>query len=269
MPTFRTSPGTALPFGSSQQKDGVNFSFFSRHAERASLVFFRPASNRIYAEIVLDPVVNRTGDVWHICVHDFDLSLRYGLRLDGPFDPNGKGHYFDRANILIDPYAKALTGGSNWGESYRRQGEFLDGLRFQRRCLVADETFDWEGDQPLQIRLEDSIIYEMHVRGFSCHPSAGGARPGTYRGVIDKIPYLQRLGITAVELMPVMEFNENEIAHSDPLTGAAPAQFLGIQPALFFRAQGSLCRGWDQWQPGPGIQGDGQGPAPGRHRGHS
>ncbi|MEJ2689782.1 MAG: glycogen debranching protein GlgX [Deltaproteobacteria bacterium] len=238
---FQTSPGTPLPFGSSQQKDGVNFSFFSRNAKKASLVLFQPASNQICAEIALDPVVNRTGDVWHICVHEFDLSLRYGLRLDGPFDPAGKGHYFDRGNILIDPYAKALTGGSNWGESYRRQGNFLEGLRFQRRCLVADETFDWEGDRPLQIRLEDSIIYEMHVRGFTCHRSAGVAHPGTYAGVVEKIPYLRTLGITAVELMPVMEFNENEIAHSDPVTGQTLRNFWGYSPLCFFAPKAAFA----------------------------
>ena len=234
MTRFVTSPGTPLPFGSSQQKDGVNFSFFSRNASKASLVFFLPASNRIYAEIELDPVVNRTGDVWHICVHGFDLSLRYGLRLDGPYDPTGSGHYFDRRNILIDPYARALTGGSNWGESYRRQGHFLEGLRFQRRCLVADETFDWEGDRPLQVKLQDSIIYEMHVRGFTCHGSSGVSSPGTYQGVIEKIPHLRELGITAVELMPVMEFNENEIAHGDPVTGRPLRNFWGYSPLCFF-----------------------------------
>jgi isoamylase len=231
---FATSAGAPLPFGSSRAKDGTNFSFFSRNARKASIVFFQPATNRIFAEISLDPEENRTGDVWHICIHNLDPQLRYGIRLDGPFDPRGEGHHFSHKNILIDPYARALTGGSHWGQSYRRKGNFAEGVRFQRRCLVVENDFEWGDDRPLNIPMKDSIIYEMHVRGYTCHPSCDVAHPGTYRGVVEKIPYLKKLGITAVELLPVMEFNENEIAHSDPVTGLPLRNFWGYSPLCFF-----------------------------------
>jgi len=241
MASLEISIGTPFPFGSSRQKDGINFSFFSRNAAKASLVFFQPASNRIHVEVPLDRAVNRTGDIWHIRIRGLDPELRYGIRLDGPFEPIGSGHWFDRRHILIDPYAKALTGGSKWGEPCRREGNFAEGMRFQRRCLVVEDSFDWEGDRPLNLPLKDSIIYEMHVRGYTCHPNSAVAHPGTYQGIVEKIPYLRQLGITAVELLPVTEFNENEITYSDPVTGLPLRNFWGYSPLAFFTPKASYA----------------------------
>ncbi len=221
--------------GVSRTTAGYNFALFSRHAEAVSLVLFRTNVEEPVAELPLDPDYHRTGEVWHILVKDFDPALRYGYRLHGPFDPEGEGHFFQPHLVLLDPYAKALTGGSDWGEAYRRQGLLPDSLTsFQRRCLYIEDDFDWQLDRPLNIPLEESVIYEMHVRGYTRHPSSGVKHPGTYRGVVEKIPYLQKLGITAVQLLPVAEFNELENTLVNPETGEKLKNFWGYSPLAFF-----------------------------------
>ncbi|MEN8136268.1 MAG: glycogen debranching protein GlgX [Thermodesulfobacteriota bacterium] len=233
MQPLLTSPGIPLPLGSFRTRRGFNFALFTRDAEAVTLVFFESGKAPIYTEIELDPAVNRTGDIWHIQVHDLDPSLRYGYRLKGVWDPDGSGHRFGD-ELLLDPYAKALTGGTNWGEGYVRQGAESPADAFHRRCCLVDGEFDWEGDRPLNIPLQDSIIYEMHVRGFTCHPSSGVAQPGTYQGLVEKIPYLKDLGVTAVELLPVTEFNENENLNRNPVTGERLRNFWGYSPISFF-----------------------------------
>ncbi|HIJ78581.1 MAG: glycogen debranching protein GlgX [Desulfobulbaceae bacterium] len=233
-PTFKTEEGLPLPLGPTTKPEGVNFALFSRNATEVSLLFFATAQEKPVAEIKLDPKINRTGDIWHILVCDLDPALRYGYCLDGPFDPMGAGHYFSKKNILIDPYAKALTGGTNWGVPYHRQGLTDPISTFQRRCCIVENHFDWEGDRPLNIPLQDTIIYEMHIRGFTQHRSSGVAHPGTYQGIIEKIPYLRQLGITAVELLPVTEFNEHENIHHNPATGESLKNFWGYSPISFF-----------------------------------
>ncbi len=221
--------------GVSRTTAGYNFALFSRHAEAVSLVLFRTNVEEPVAELPLDPDYHRTGEVWHILVKDFDPALRYGYRLHGPFDPEGEGHFFQPHLVLLDPYAKALTGGSDWGEAYRRQGLLPDSLTsFQRRCLYIEDDFDWQRDRPLNIPLEESVIYEMHVRGYTRHSSSGVKHPGTYRGVVEKIPYLQKLGITAVQLLPVAEFNELENTLVNPETGEKLKNFWGYSPLAFF-----------------------------------
>jgi len=231
---LRTSAGHPLPLGSSRRPEGVNFAVFSRHAEAVSVVLFDSGREEPRAEIALDPGVNRTGHIWHILLHDLDPELRYGFRLRGPFDPAGEGHRFSEEAILIDPYARALTGGSDWGVSYCRQGLCSPLSTFQRRCCIIDDEFDWQGDRPLNIPLQETIIYELHVRGFTRHPSAGVEHGGTYQGIVEKIPYLKKLGITAVELLPVTEFNEHENTNSNPATGERLKNFWGYSPLSFF-----------------------------------
>jgi len=232
---FTTACGSPLPMGVSRTPQGYNFALFSRHAEAVSLVFFRTNEEEPVFELELDPYRNRTGEVWHVLIKDFDPRLRYGYRLQGPCDPGGTGHFYQPDRIMLDPYAKALSGGSDWGVAYRRRGRRPDPLAsFQRRCLYIEDDFDWEGDRPLNIPLEESIIYEMHLRGYTCHPSSGVGNPGTYRGVIEKIPYLKKLGITAVELLPVAEFNELENTRVNPATGERLKNFWGYSPLAFF-----------------------------------
>ena len=231
---FRLAAGSPQPLGVSRTPDGYNFAIAARHARAVSLVLFATGRAEPLAELAFDPRHNRTGDVWHLLVRDFDPALRYGFRLQGPCDPRGSGHCYRSDLVMLDPYAKALTGGSDWGVPYRRPGRPDPLASFQRRCLYLDGDFDWEGDRPLNIPLQDTIIYELHVRGFTRHPSSGVSQPGTYRGLLEKIPYLQKLGITAVELLPVFEFNELENTRVNPLTGERLKNFWGYSPLAFF-----------------------------------
>ncbi len=230
-------PGKPLPLGATMRPDGVNFSVFSRNATSITLVLFQKAGPKPFTEIALDPKVNRTGDIWHILVLGAGPSLRYAYRADGPFDPKGKGHAFNKEKILLDPYARALDGGEIWGSP---------GPSFQRRCCIVADDFDWDGDRPLDVPLQDSIIYELHVRGYTAHESSGVTRRGTYKGLMEKIPYIKSLGVTAVELLPVFEFNELENKRTNPKTGERLKNFWGYSTMAFFAPKASYAsNGWD------------------------
>ncbi|NTV14375.1 MAG: glycogen debranching protein GlgX [Desulfobulbaceae bacterium] len=234
MRNFTTSPGQPLPLGVSRGHNAYNFAIFSRDATAVSLLLFASGEGPILAELPLTPEINRTGDIWHIRVHNLDSSLRYGYRVDGPMDPKAAGRRFSRENLLLDPYATALTGCSEWGKAYVRRGSSPPESHLQRRCCLANDDFDWEGDRPLNRPLKDSVIYELHVRGFTRHPSSGVNQPGTFLGLVEKIPYLQELGITAVELLPVTEFDETENVNRNPFTGEKLLNFWGYSPIAFF-----------------------------------
>jgi len=232
---WKSEPGKPLPLGATITSEGINFSVFSRNATSITLLFFKKANPKPIAEIPLDAKINRTGDIWHILVIGMDPSIRYAYRADRPFDPKGSGHWFNKENILLDPYARALEGGEIWG------GE--DGG--WRCCIVADD-FDWEGDRPLNFPLKDTIIYELHVRGYTVHESSATTNRGTYRGLIEKIPYIKSLGVTAVELMPVFEFNELENKRVNPKTGESLKNFWGYSTTAFFAPKASYAsNGWD------------------------
>ena len=224
--TFSTQAGMPIPFGGTITAEGVNFALFSRNATAVTLVVADVAAGGNWLEFPLDCRCNKTGDVWHILLVDAPPSLRYGFRLDGPHDPLGAGHIFNPDLVLLDPYAKEIHS-PDWGRPRSCLGK-------EPCCLIDQHRYDWEGDRPLGIPLRDSVIYELHVRGFTRHPSAGAAHPGTFRGLTEKIPYLQRLGVTAVELMPVTEFNENETTFVNPETGERLKNFWGYSPLSFF-----------------------------------
>jgi glycogen operon protein len=226
--------------------DGVNFSVFSRHAKFLTLVLFEKENIESVAEIPLDPEINRTGDIWHILVQGMDPSVRYGYRADGPFDPQGEGHWFNKESILLDPYARALEGGETWGDSPSVGTQAGKNVSFQRRCCILVDDFDWEGDSPPNLPLKDSVIYELHVRGYTVHGSSGVTSRGTYKGLIEKIPYIKSLGVTAVELMPVFEFNELENKKLNPKTGERLKNFWGYSTLGFFAPKASYAsKGWD------------------------
>ena len=213
-------------------------------------------------ELPLDRRYNKTGDVWHVLVRGIDPGIEYGFRAG--CEPNPAPHLlrFDRSRVLIDPYSKAVAGLEQWGEVAAAKGR-LESLRSR----VVDEEFDWGHEQPLNVPLADSVIYEIHVRGFTRHASSGVAHPGTFSGIVEKIPYLKELGVTAVELMPVTEFEECDNPRSNLLDGRAAAQLLGLPAGVLLRAQG-LLRAPRGRRPGRArVQGDGEGPARGRHRG--
>ncbi|MEN8141694.1 MAG: glycogen debranching protein GlgX [Thermodesulfobacteriota bacterium] len=229
--------GSPLPLGISLRDGWLNFALFSRHAEQLSLVLFRAGEGRKWREIIYDPEVNRTGDIWHIALRDVPEKLRYGYRLVGPSGHDG--HCFQPERLVLDPYAPAISGGEAWGQEGVRPGGKQAEHNFIHRGIIYNEDFDWQGDRPLNIPLHDSIIYELHVRGFTRHPSSQVAHPGTYRGIVDKIPYLKKLGVTAVELMPVSEFAENEKLFSDPASGGYLKNFWGYNSFGFFAPKAS------------------------------
>ncbi len=228
---FGVSRGHPLPYGATPRREGVNFSVFSRHATGVTLVLFLPGDPDPVLELPLDPRYNRTGDVWHAFIRGLDPGVEYGYRAERNPNPEPQLHRYDPAKILIDPFGKAVAGLEAWGagDGFGRWG------RLERlRSRVVDEEFDWGFEHPLNVPLADSVIYEMHVRGFTRDPSSGVAHPGTFRGLVEKIPYLKELGVTAVELMPVTEFEECDNSRRNLLTDQRLKNYWGYQPVSFF-----------------------------------
>ena len=217
MTRFEVSHGSPLPFGATLLRGGVNFSVFSKHATAVTLVLFSPGQSEPLAEFPLDPRINRTGDVWHAFLLGLDPGIHYAFRMDRTPNHDPLIYRFDSRNLLLDPYGRSIAGGSSWGA----QGS----SKPPRRSAIVESVFDWGLDQPLNIPLADSIIYEMHVRGFTRHPSSGVSQPGTFAGVVEKLPYLKSLGITAVELLPVFEFDETRQPERIDYWGYNPISF--------------------------------------------
>jgi isoamylase len=224
----RVSVSYPYPLGPTPTPEGTNFSIFSASATGMALVLFdhvdAPQPARV---IALDPVLHRTSHYWHILVPGIKPGQLYGYRADGPDDPPA-GQRFDRHKVLIDPYGKAVSVGQHYSRAAACKPG--DNAATAMKSAVADlSTFDWEGDVRLNRPFRRTVIYEMHVAGFTRHPNSGvaPARRGTYLGVIEKIPYLQSLGITAVELMPVFQFDAQ-----DALPGLS--NYWGYSPVSFF-----------------------------------
>ena len=204
------SIAAAVPYGAHVVEGGVQFSIFSRHATRVWLMLFdSPDAAKPSREIAFDPATDRLGDVWHLFVPEARAGQYYLYRMDGP---HTGGHAFDPEQWLLDPYALAIAGQPTWGahKDIRPGALIKSGALFPKGVIVADD-FDWSGDRTLRVPLKDSVIYEASVRGYTVHPSAGVGHPGTYRGLVEKIPYLRSLGITTLELLPSQEFNEMEL----------------------------------------------------------
>ncbi len=219
-------PGSPLPLGNIITPAGINFALFTRNATAVSLVIAMDSSPRGLMEIPLDPATHKTGDIWHILLRGAPSTLRYGYRIDGPYALTTTGHAFVRDHILLDPYARQIKS-ADWGMPRPELG-------IAPCCQLDMRDYDWEDDRPLGIPLRDSIIYELHTRGFTCAASSGVAHPGTFKGITEKIKYLKQLGVTAVELMPVTEFNENEPTFKNPETGEPLKNFWGYSPLSFF-----------------------------------
>jgi isoamylase len=237
--------GSPLPYGAHQRGDGVNFALFSRHAARVRLELYKsPEDSSAYKVFDLDPVRNRTGDVWHIWVHGLPPGQLYAYRIDGPYQP-AQGHRFNAHKLLLDPYATAVTRGAEWSfpnaRGYDPRSKLadlsfstLDNASTTPKCMLYYNDFDWEGDLPPRHPSSETVVYETHVRGCTFHPGSEVAHPGTFRGLAEKIPYFQDLGVTAIELMPVQEFNENELVRLNPLSGERLRNYWGYSPAALF-----------------------------------
>ena len=224
---FRLRYGHALPFGASHVPGGLNFSIYSSHAANCTLVLFRKGEAQPYAEIPFPPEC-KIGDVFAMIVYDLDYEeLEYGFRMDGPWDPK-VGNFFDPKNILLDPYAREISSRDDW-LCTAPQKEI-----YPHRARIPYEDYDWGHDRPINLPVENLVIYEMHVRGFTRHSSSGVRHPGTYEGMIEKIPYLQSIGVNCVELMPVFEFDECENKTINPETGNLLCNYWGYSTIGFF-----------------------------------
>ncbi len=220
--------GRSSPLGAAVVDGGVNFSLFSRTASGVELLLFDRAEDAKPARVVrIDPVTNRTYHYWHAFVSGVRPGQLYGYRIEGPSAPE-RGLRFDAGKVLLDPYGRGVVVPKNYDrEAAKRAGDTC--ATAMKSVVVDPSTYDWEGDAPLCLPSARTVIYEMHVRGFTRHPSSGVGEKtrGTYAGLIEKIPYLKDLGVTAVELLPVFQF--------DPLD-APPGKtnYWGYAPISFF-----------------------------------
>ena len=220
--------GHSYPLGATLVRGGANFSVFSRSAAKIELLFFDRADDPHPSRVIpIDPLTNRTYHYWHVTVPGVEAGQIYGFRAYGPFEPT-RGLRFDPSKLLLDPYGRAVV----LPKDYSREAASLkaDNTATAMKSVVTDpHAYDWEGDVPLKRPWSRTIIYELHVRGFTAHPSSGLAesKRGTYAGLVDKIPYLQELGITAVELLPVFQF---DVQDAPPGHG----NYWGYSPVSFF-----------------------------------
>ncbi len=242
--------GVPLPLGPYARGEGVNFAFFSRHASRVRLELFDHPEDAAPAWVIdLDPTRNRTGDVWHVWIKGIRPGQLYAYRVDGPYQPTD-GQRFNFNKLLIDPFATAISRLPSWefgpARGYDPSGtdgdsvlSMVDNAGAMPKCVFTQEHFHWHEDRPPRHPWSKTVIYETHVRGFTIHPSSGVKHPGTYRGLMEKIPYLKDLGVTAVELMPVQEFNEHQVTGTNPQTGQQLKNYWGYDPVAFFAPKAS------------------------------
>ncbi|XP_028760019.1 isoamylase 1, chloroplastic [Neltuma alba] len=229
---FHISTGYPLPFGATLRDGGVNFAIYSGNATSATLCLITLSDlhhNRVTEHIPLDPLINKTGDVWHVFLKGDFEDMLYGYKLDGRFFPE-EGHYYDSSRILLDPYAKAVISRGGFGALGP------DGNCWPQMAgmIPSSDEFDWEGDLPLKYPQKDLIIYEMHVRGFTKHESSRTEFPGTYLGVVEKLDHLKELGVNCIELMPCHEFNELEYFSYNSSLGDYKVNFWGYSTVSYF-----------------------------------
>jgi isoamylase len=234
---FSVEAGSPHPLGAVPAPAGVNFSLFSSNAIGVELLLFSAHdSPEPFQVIQFDPYVNRTFHFWYVFVRGLKPGAHYAYRVDGPFNPPA-GQRFNRNKVLIDPYARGNTN-TLWDRGSACTPD--DNVRTSMRSVVIDACgYDWQGDKPLDRPTEESVIYEMHVRGFTQSPSSGVQHRGTFAGLVEKIPYLQDLGVTAVELLPVFDFDETDVLRV--VDGKSLRNFWGYSTMGYFAPQSSYC----------------------------
>ena len=236
-PALRGEKGSPYPLGATPDEGGVNFSLFSENATGVELLLFERDDDQMpFQTFQFDPYVNKTFHFWHIRVHGLTAGAHYAYRVDGPFDLSA-GHRFNRNKVLIDPFARGNT------DTLWKRADACgtaDNVATSMRSVVVDAGgYNWEGDTPLNLPMEDTIIYEVHARGFTKSPSSKVAHPGTFSGIIEKIPYLKELGVTAVELLPVFDFDEKDVLRV--VDGKPLTNYWGYSTIGFFAPQSAYC----------------------------
>ena len=229
---YTISNGYARPYGVNMTPEGVNFAIFSKHATSVTLCLFELDKPNLLAEINLDPIKNKTGNVWHILVKDLPETCSYSYRFDGPKDV--KGYFVDPQLLLLDPYAKAVNTPNVWGQNISIEEAKTKTAYNPRGVIRKEEPFDWQGVENPSIPAKDLIIYEMHVRGMTQHPSSNVTNKGTFLGIIEKIPHFLELGVNALELLPSQEFNEMELPRVNPKTKELLYNYWGYSTVNFF-----------------------------------
>ena len=219
---FKPEPGSPSTLGATLSATGTQFAVFSQHATRMTLALFAPGGLR-RGEIALDPSAHKSGDIWHVFVPGVRAGAEYGWRADS--SEHGAQHAFEPDALLLDPYGKGVAGSERWAER-PRGGRML-------RSVVCDLAYDWGDDRPPGTPLAETVILEAHVRAFTRHASSQVRHPGTFAGLTEKLPYLRSLGVTAVQLMPVAEFDETDNPRSHPLTGERLLNAWGYAPLAF------------------------------------
>jgi glycogen operon protein len=259
---LKIEDGKPMPLGAELKADGVNFAVFSRNATAVTLIIFESADPLSpYSEVALAGPGRRTGDIWHCFVRGLKAGAAYAYRVDGPFKPD-RGLRFNRHKVLIDPYAKALSDLSAWDFSTCSayspgkpdadlSFSYNDDIDNQPRCIVVDDgDFDWQGDKPLNYPLRFSVLYETHVKGLTMADSSVEHR-GTYAGVVEKIPFFKKLGITSLEFLPIHEFFEGEFSRENPKTGQKLGNYWGYSTVAFFAPKSSYAA---DKKPGAGVR---------------
>ena len=228
-----TLPGRSYPIGATVHPDGVNFCIFSKNCTALELLLFDDVDAPRPARVIrLDPQRNRTFYYWHVFVPGIHAGQLYGYRAYGPLQPHA-GLRFDPGKVLLDPYGRGVM----LSERYDRHAAASPGdncAHAMKSVVIDSKAYDWEGDTPLKYSYSGTAIYELHVGGFTRHPSAGVSWPGTYLGLIEKIPYLKSLGVTTIELLPVQQFDEQDV--SPPLKN-----YWGYSPIGFFAPHRGYC----------------------------
>ena len=234
---YELLPGKTYPIGATIKEDGINFCLYCDESVTAVelLLFAQGDALEPYQIIQLDPLVNRSFYFWHLFVKGLPENIYYGYRVDGPYQPEN-GLLFDKQKVLIDPYSRG-----NNRSLWNRANACKPGCNLHtsmRSCVLDLKHYDWQGDKPINRPLNESIIYEVHVRGFTRSPTAKVKNPGTYAGLIEKIPYLKKLGITCVELLPVFEFDDSEARY---VNGNKLVNYWGYSTVSFFSPHSGYC----------------------------
>jgi glycogen operon protein len=249
-PPFAVETGRPHPLGAVPDQSGVNFAVFSEHATSVELLLFGNHDDAEPHQVVkLDPRFNKSFQIWHVYVRGIEPGWHYAYRVDGP-QQRHDGHRFNPRKVLLDPYAKGTTStlwdraaacgdGDNLSSSMR--AAIVETAGTHNRRAGDPEAYDWEGDRRLNRPLRKTVIYEMHVGGFTKSPTSATQRPGTFAGVVEKIPYLKELGVTAVELLPVFDFDPTEIDRPNPNGGPRLRNYWGYSTVSFFAPHSEYC----------------------------